>query len=337
MSREAQIWFRALRIGMSPLEKIVGQELAYRAQIDSHLAWPCLQRLADDTEIPKRTVQRALDSLKERGVLEDTGSKADSGAVIYRMLVKLRIEAIPPVPIVATDQGGQYDHYSDANMATPAMANMASTSFTIVQASHQPSQTSALDRQEHRSMQGKGTDKEFNDTFYPAYPRKKARTAALVAFRRARKQATLDQIMAGLAAFQFNPDPQYVPYPATWLHRGHWQDAPDMLRAAAAVDGDAYGATAWAGELPDGRPDKMPDGTVVMCVGGYDAAGTAVECCQAVGLAPDWRGPLDAIAEWLRAGVTPEAIVEAIRTSGKPRKPEAWAYYAAKVMERRAA
>lgn len=101
---------------------------------------------------------------------------------------------------------------------------------------------------------------------------------------------------------------------------------------------DPYGAKAWAGKLQDARPDKMPDGTVAMCVGGYDAAATAVECCQAIGLAPDWRGSLDAIADWLRAGVAPEAIIEAIRSlAGRARKPEAWAFYASKVMERRAA
>lgn len=101
---------------------------------------------------------------------------------------------------------------------------------------------------------------------------------------------------------------------------------------------DAYGARTWAGRLHDAKSDRMPDGTVAMCVGGYDAAATAVECCQAVGLPPDWRGSLDAIADWLRAGVGPDAIVEAIRScAGRARKPDAWGYYAAKVMERRAA
>lgn len=101
---------------------------------------------------------------------------------------------------------------------------------------------------------------------------------------------------------------------------------------------DPYGALAWAHGLRDAKPDKMPDGAVAMCVGGYDAAATAVECCQTVGLAPDWRGSLDAIADWLRAGIEPEAIVEAVRSlAGRARKPEAWGYYAARVLERRSA
>ena len=94
---------------------------------------------------------------------------------------------------------------------------------------------------------------------------------------------------------------------------------------------DPWGCKAWASRLQDARPDKMPDGTVSMCVGGFDAAATAGECCQAVGLDPAWRGPLDLIADWLRAGITPEAIVAAIRTTTRPRKPEAWAYYDHKI------
>jgi len=94
---------------------------------------------------------------------------------------------------------------------------------------------------------------------------------------------------------------------------------------------DPYGAKAWASKLADARPDKMPDGSVAMCVGGYDAAGVAVDVCRAAGLPPDWRGDLGPIADWLRAGVDPDHIVQVIRSSRPPRQPGAWYYYDAKV------
>ncbi len=38
------------------------------------------------------------------------------------------------------------------------------------------------------------------------------------------------ELLAGLRRFKFADDPQFIPYPATWLNRGHWQDegTPDQ-------------------------------------------------------------------------------------------------------------
>lgn len=111
-----------------------------------------------------------------------------------------------------------------------------------------------------------------------------------------------------------------------------------LLAIASAPDpADPYGAKAWVRTLPDAKPDRMPDGSVVMCVAGYDAAATAVDCCQAVSLQPTWRGDLTLIAEWLRSGVTPDAIVDALSTSRRPNRPDAWRFYDARVRGRRAA
>lgn len=139
MSRNAQIWFRSLRIGLSPLEKIVGQELAYRAEDDTHLAWPTVARLADDTEVPRRTVARALASLEKRKIIERTGVKKPNGAVEYKLPVVLKIEATPPDANMAdanvAEPVCQSGTAKNAKMAERTNAKMADTSFTIEQAS----------------------------------------------------------------------------------------------------------------------------------------------------------------------------------------------------------
>lgn len=73
--------------------------------------------------------------------------------------------------------------------------------------------------------------------WYAAYPRKAARTDAARAFARALKTgATAEGLTAALrrAAFRTD-DPQFIPYPATWLNKGHWRDAPASVPAPATA------------------------------------------------------------------------------------------------------
>lgn len=68
------------------------------------------------------------------------------------------------------------------------------------------------------------------DEFYDAYPRHVGRRAAEKAWNSARKRADPAVIVAAAAAFaamRNGHDPQYTPYPATWLNRDQWLDPPD--------------------------------------------------------------------------------------------------------------
>lgn len=71
----------------------------------------------------------------------------------------------------------------------------------------------------------------FED-FYGAYPRKKARGDAEKAFGQALKKGhTVEDIMNGLArnlADLSRRDPQFVPYPASWLRAESYWDEPDQ-------------------------------------------------------------------------------------------------------------
>ncbi|MDT8276719.1 hypothetical protein RQ734_11650 [Roseomonas mucosa] len=72
--------------------------------------------------------------------------------------------------------------------------------------------------------------------FYAAYPRHEARHKAVLAFPAAVKAAgSLEALMAGLKAFRFHSDHQFVPLPASWLNGKRWLDEPAKTSGPAAV------------------------------------------------------------------------------------------------------
>jgi len=65
--------------------------------------------------------------------------------------------------------------------------------------------------------------------FWNVYPRKVGKPNAARAFAKALRNATIDDIMRGLAAHLpawAESDPQFTPHPATWLNRQGWNDSP---------------------------------------------------------------------------------------------------------------
>lgn len=63
--------------------------------------------------------------------------------------------------------------------------------------------------------------------FYMAYPRKVAKDAARRAFEKAAKTTDPAVIVEGARRFAQDPnlpDKQFIPYPATWLNDGRWDD-----------------------------------------------------------------------------------------------------------------
>ena len=70
-------------------------------------------------------------------------------------------------------------------------------------------------------------DLEF-EKFWKDYPRRVSKQAALRSFKTARKSASFDSIMAGLAAAKLRDhrfsDEKFTPYPASWLNAGGYVD-----------------------------------------------------------------------------------------------------------------
>lgn len=77
------------------------------------------------------------------------------------------------------------------------------------------------------------------DNFWAAYPKRKAKTEARKAWIKALKDgATADHVIAAASRFageRAAKDPQYTPYPATWLARGSYDDEPEPTQGAFLV------------------------------------------------------------------------------------------------------
>ncbi|MGK8640432.1 DUF1376 domain-containing protein [Brucella anthropi] len=74
-------------------------------------------------------------------------------------------------------------------------------------------------------------DSEFEQQFWPIYPRRVGRGQALKAFRSARKQAELETILAGVRRYaeqRRGENPEYTRHASTWLNGQSWLDEADQ-------------------------------------------------------------------------------------------------------------
>lgn len=87
---------------------------------------------------------------------------------------------------------------------------------------------------------------EFHESFWPRYPKRTAKGAALKAFKGARKNTSLSEILVGLnryVAERTGQDQKYTKAPASWLNGLCWADEP----AGGAGSGDWRSDPAYAG------------------------------------------------------------------------------------------
>ena len=72
-------------------------------------------------------------------------------------------------------------------------------------------------------------EREFDD-FWSTYPKKRSKGQAAKAFKAARRNASQEQILDGLRKHLgawAGKDPQFIPYPASWLNAMGWLDEID--------------------------------------------------------------------------------------------------------------
>lgn len=73
-------------------------------------------------------------------------------------------------------------------------------------------------------------DSEFEQQFWPIYPRRVGRGQALKAFRSARKQTELETILAGVRRYaeqRRGENPEFTRHASTWLNGQSWLDEAD--------------------------------------------------------------------------------------------------------------
>jgi hypothetical protein len=82
--------------------------------------------------------------------------------------------------------------------------------------------------------ESKNLSHEFETEFWPAYPRKVGKPAALKAYLAARKRSSFEAVMAGVRRYaqeRAGEDAQFTKYPQGWLSGDHWNDEPTPRQA----------------------------------------------------------------------------------------------------------
>lgn len=109
-------------------------------------------------------------------------------------------------------------------------------------------------------------NREFAATFWPAFPHKVQRGAAVKAWPRAREKASLDEIMAGLERYiRAKPPDRQWQNPATFLNGESWNDEPaepPVSRSQPASHDAVFRGLADAAEARSRQHEReaMPDG-----------------------------------------------------------------------------
>lgn len=109
-------------------------------------------------------------------------------------------------------------------------------------------------------------------TWWETYPRKIGKAAAAKAYAKARKSASADELMAGLAnataVWQASrTEPQFIPHASTWLNAGRWEDEQPALPGSAEAARPATLRQCDGTTCPGGRHTWTDDRNHYLCQG----------------------------------------------------------------------
>jgi hypothetical protein len=172
--------------------------------------------LAKAARCSRRSVERAKTQMIEDGFLEDLHERHANGNLLYRFLMP------------GTTQ-------CDKLSGTPNATNCP-TNTTVCQTNATNTGSAPLPITKREPEEPQGRVMSSFDAFYAAYPHKMVRSDALKAFKRV--QGSAPAIMAGLSRWisywrAAKTPTDKIPYPATWLNRHQWEDAPAPVSAVS--------------------------------------------------------------------------------------------------------
>lgn len=212
-----------------PLARLVILTVSLRMKPDRTYAWPSQVTVADQTALSERTVRKYLDKAVESGWLKRSRRGTERAGWVYQYELSL-----PERPVTHAERPVTH-------------ARKTGNSYRRIQPRIQPKNTSAH-----------CTHTERFDEFWQAYPRKvnKKRTQYIWQSRKLNRIA--DRIIANVRAkARQDPqwqDPQYIPYPSTYLNGERWED--ELTGGAGKLsEAEQLLAMAERGELNVARGD----------------------------------------------------------------------------------
>lgn len=263
----------ALR-GITSTEKVVALILAARMNPKvpgwggRPVTFPELTELAEDAEVDKRTVSRAIATLKERGIIQIIRFRKDDGKLSRNYYVWTADQSDAYKPDWMTSRDGESQRPEERMTAEQQAAAAAEQVHPAAWAKRHAAEIPAP-KQEAATADGdqlpietedptptptptskankKPTQKPADgfDDWWKQYPKKVGKLDAQKAYRAAIKQGAKPQdLLDGLRRHNANwkaanTERRYIPNPASWLRKGRWEDeldTPNSDQAAPAVN-----------------------------------------------------------------------------------------------------
>ena len=173
--------------------------------LGDHGAWPSISTLARYANASDRSVKRDIQELVQLGELKVEVQNAPT-----RHQYKTNLYWITIGSGVTDSVSGVTDWVSRGDSSGKSGVTPVGTQ-NIILTIKEPSLKSNND--------------EF-EKFWTLYPKKMAKADALKAWKKATKKKTADELIELVKAYSVSklPDQQYIPYPASWLNKGLYDD-----------------------------------------------------------------------------------------------------------------
>lgn len=222
MSITSVAWALRLKVG-SPTLKTVLIAVANYAD-ENGKCWPSTKRLAEDTELTKRSILTALKGLEEKGLIRRTERRREDGSRASDI-----IELIENNGGEKAALGGE-GVSPRGERAAPGVVNVVQGGGEGVSplTTFEPS----LNHQSEPSKEERADALAFPPKafalFWDLYPNKVGKQAAEKSFEAVRKRRVVafEALMTGLRIYLAKTDDRPWCNPTTWLNQGRWDDVP---------------------------------------------------------------------------------------------------------------
>ena len=197
------------RLDLPTVEKMVLLVIADHANDEGTQSYPSQATIAAKASISIRTVQRAVNNLVDQGYVRMTkhaGGSADFREDRRPHLYQINLNALRGDTMTRRT--------SDANGATITTS------------------TGRQSRPMNHPLEPSLKPYTHFEMFWENYPRKVGKQAAMKAFIKALKIASVEDIVAGAKRYAEDPNrvDAFTAHPTTWLNAGRWADGPLPIR-----------------------------------------------------------------------------------------------------------
>lgn len=178
---------------------------------------PSPEEIAVLVGAPAPLVRKALDELETRGVY----SRDEDGIIYSRRMVRDKAKA-------------EADRANGKRGGNPLLSDEVNPSLDLgVNPQDKAQRLEARDQRPEKDDSASGKPRggltaqqlEEFEAWWQHYPKRVARKEAERAFLKARKTASLEQLIAGVKRYVASiTDAKFTAHPATWLNAGRWSD-----------------------------------------------------------------------------------------------------------------